>query len=186
MLADLLLPLAVIAIAEIGDKTQLAMMSMAARYGHTLQIFFGAMVASALVDGSAVVFGSYVARFIPVNVLLVASGLIFVAVGVFTLIRREEESVKMKGRKSVFLMAFSLFFVSEFGDKSQVAAFLFGANYNVFLAFLGAVAGIAIVLSLMLLIGKLIRRRLNEKIVRIASSLLFLILGVLTLAKALA
>ena len=184
MLPDFFIPLATIAVAEIGDKTQIAMMALAARYRHALQIFMGAIVASVFVDGSAVVAGAFVAEHIPKGAVLAVSGILFIIFGIFTLAKKEDErKVRPAGRKSVFIMAFSLFFVSEFGDKSQVAALLFGANYNMLLAFLGTISGIAIILAAMLLLGRFISRHLNEKALRIFSSLLFIAVGVATLVK---
>ncbi|HLD96964.1 MAG TPA: TMEM165/GDT1 family protein, partial [Candidatus Nanoarchaeia archaeon] len=91
MLQDFLVPFATIAIAEIGDKTQLAMMAMAARYKHTLQIFIGAMAASAIVDGSAVVLGNYASRYVPKTPVTIAAGVLFILFGVHTLLKKEEK-----------------------------------------------------------------------------------------------
>src|SRR3989338_5489952 len=182
MLQDFLVPFATIAIAEIGDKTQLAMMAMAARYKHTLQIFIGAMAASAIVDGSAVVLGNYASRYVQKTPVTIAAGVLFILFGVYTLLKKEEkESEKGNGKKSMLAAAFLLFFVSEFGDKSQLAALLLGTQYNLPLALSGALTGIAAVLIVMLHIGKFVSRHLNEKVIRLLSALLFISIGLLTL-----
>src|SRR3989338_3136837 len=98
MLADFLMPFATIALAEIGDKTQLAMMAMAPRYKHTMQIFLGAMAASAVVDGSAVALGNYASRYVPKAPVSIAAGVLFVIFGIYTLLRKEESaSAKAQG-----------------------------------------------------------------------------------------
>ena len=79
--------------------------------------------------------------------------------------------------------AFLLFFVSEFGDKSQLAALLLGTQYNLPLALSGALTGIAAVLIVMLHIGKFVSRHLNEKVIRLLSALLFISIGLLTLLR---
>ena len=161
------MPFATIAIAEIGDKTQLAMMAMAARYKHTLQIFIGAMAASAIVDGSAVVLGNYASRYVPKTPVTIAAGVLFILFGVYTLLKKEEkESEKGNGKKSML-----------------AAAFLLGTQYNLPLALSGALTGIAAVLIVMLHIGKFVSRHLNEKVIRLLSALLFISIGLLTLLR---
>ncbi len=188
MLQDFLIPFVTIAVAEIGDKTQLAMMAMAARYRHTMQIFLGAMAASAIVDGSAVALGNYASRYVPKTPVSIAAGVLFVIFGIYTLLRKEEnESAKAKGmtKRSVLIAAFILFFFSEFGDKSQFAALLFGTQYNLLLSLLGALSGIAVVLAVMLNAGKFISRHLSEEAIQAASALLFIGIGLFTLLRAL-
>lgn len=191
MLQDFLVPMATIAVAEIGDKTQLAMMAMAARYGHTMQIFLGAMAASAVVDGSAVALGNYVSKYIPKTPVTIAAGIIFVLFGIYTLLRKEGKEGEKNGKaaaatkKSILIAAFILFFVSEFGDKSQFAALLFGTQYNLLLALLGALTGIAAVLIVMMFTGKFVSKHLNEKTVRLLSALLFIGIGLFTLLRTL-
>ncbi|MBI3037359.1 TMEM165/GDT1 family protein [Candidatus Woesearchaeota archaeon] len=186
MIQDFLIPFVTIAVAEIGDKTQLAMMAMAARHRHTTQIFLGAIAASAIVDGSAVVLGSYISRYIPKVPVAVAAAVIFMAFGIYTLLRKEEEKKpRLLSKRSVLIAAFVLFFVSEFGDKSQFAALLFGTQYNLLLALFGALAGIAAVLVIMLSIGKYVSKHLSEKTIRLLSGLLFIGIGLFTLLRAL-
>lgn len=184
VLQDFLIPFLTIAVAEMGDKTQLAMMALAAKYKHTLQIFLGAMAASAIVDGSAVVAGSYIARYLDRNIVAMIAGALFILFGLYFLLKKEEEKAAAVSKRSVFLAAFALFFVSEFGDKSQFAALLFGAQYNIALTVLGTLAGIASVLVIMLLAGRFVHKHLSEKAVRLGSSLLFIAIGLLTLAAA--
>lgn len=186
MIQDFLIPFATIALAEMGDKTQLAMMAMAARYRHTMQIFLGAMLASVIVDGSAVVLGGYISKFVPRTPIAVAAGVMFVLFGIYSLLAKEQEQVKIAAvtKRSVLIAAFALFFFSEFGDKSQLAALLFGTQYNLLLALLGALAGIAAVLVIMLRIGKYVSKNLSEKTIRLLSALLFIGIGLVTLLKA--
>ncbi|MBI2145448.1 TMEM165/GDT1 family protein [Candidatus Woesearchaeota archaeon] len=187
MLQDFLIPFITIALAEMGDKTQLAMMGMAARYKHTMQIFIGAMLASAVVDGSAVLLGNYISKYIPKTPISVAAAVTFIGFGIFTLARKEKaEKSPEISKKAILAAAFTLFFVSEFGDKSQLAALLFGTQYNLLLTIAGTLSAIGVLLILMLSIGKYLSRKLNQNTVRITSGLLFIGIGIATLAKALA
>lgn len=180
------MPFVTIAFAEMGDKTQLAMMAMAARHKRTMQIFLGAIAASAIVDGSAVVLGSYISKYLPRTAVSVAAGAIFILFGIYSLMSGKGEKEKVAaGKKSILLAAFLLFFVSEFGDKSQLAALLFGTQYNMLLAVLGTLVAIAALLAIMLHAGRYLGRRLNEKAVKILSALLFIGIGLFTLLGAL-
>lgn len=185
MMQDFLIPFATIAIAEMGDKTQLAMMALAARHRHTLQIFMGAMAASAVVDGSAVALGSIISRYIPRNAVSVAAGIVFIAFGMLTLVKKEEKGrARLLSKKALFIVAFMLFFVSEFGDKSQFAALLFGAQYNLLLAILGTLTAIGLLLIVMLNVGKYVSRKIDERKITILSAALFIGLGAYFLVKA--
>ena len=88
MIADFLVPFVTIAVAELGDKTQIAMMAFAARHRHTLQIFLGAMAASLIVDGSAVLLGAYVFVYLPKVLLSPVAFTIFILFGIYTLLKR--------------------------------------------------------------------------------------------------
>ena len=187
MIQDFLIPFATIALAEMGDKTQLAMMALAAKHRHTMQIFLGAMLASVIVDGSAVALGNYFSKYMPRAPVSIAAGTLFILFGIYSLLTKEQEQGKTAAvtKRSVFFAAFALFFVSEFGDKSQLAALLFGTQYNLLLSLLGALAGIAAVLVIMLRIGKYVSKHLSEKTIRLLSSLLFIGIGLFTLLRAL-
>lgn len=187
MIQDFLIPFATIALAEMGDKTQLAMMALAAKYRHTMQIFLGAMLASVIVDGSAVALGSYFSKYLPTKAVSIAAGTLFILFGIYSLLAKEEEGGKIAvvSKRSVFIAAFALFFVSEFGDKSQLAALLFGTQYNLLLTILGTLMAIAVLLALMLATGRYIRAHINEKKIKLLSSALFILIGLFTLLRAL-
>ncbi|MBI2137891.1 TMEM165/GDT1 family protein [Candidatus Woesearchaeota archaeon] len=187
MFQDFFVPMLAMALAEIGDKTQLAMLALAMRHRHVFHIFAGAMAASALVDGSAVVLGTFVASYFEHSFISVFSGFLFVFFGLWMFFRREKEDNKhlQLGRRSVLFAAFALFFVSEFGDKSQFAALLFGVRYDLLFAVLGSLAGIAVVLSVMLAFGRFIGSRVDERLVRLGASVLFVAVGFFTVAEAL-
>lgn len=179
------MPFATIALAEMGDKTQLAMMALAAKHKHMLQIFLGAMAASIITDGSAVALGNYATKYVPVAAVSVAAGAIFILFGIYSLIARDKKEEKAgMAKSSVLMAAFMLFFISELGDKTQFTALLFGTQYGILLALFGVLAAMALMIGLALVAGKFIHAHLNEKAVRVMSSALFIIIGLFTLAKA--
>ena len=75
-----------IAIAELGDKTQLAIIALSAKYGSPVQIFLGAMLAFALLTALGVVFGKIISRYISARYVKIGASLIFIAFGVFFLL----------------------------------------------------------------------------------------------------
>ena len=187
MLADILVPFATIALAEMGDKTQLAVFALATRHKHHLQIFLGSALASILADGSAVVLGSYLAKYVPRTQVTVAAGVLFISFGLYSLLKRGDgtEKAAHMSKHSVFIAAFLLFFLSEFGDKTQLTALLFGTQYNLFLTLIGVLSAMATLIALALLAGKLVKDRVNEKIIHTLSAVLFIVIGLFTLLKVL-
>jgi Ca2+/H+ antiporter, TMEM165/GDT1 family len=163
-------------IAEFGDKTQLVSLSMASRYP-PLQVLAGAMVALALVLGLAVGIGGLVAAFIPDVVIAIASGIFFIIMGLFTLIRRDEAPVQRPG-KAGFYQTLILVFLAEMGDKTQMAAMLLSANFGRPLAvFAGAMAAMFINHALAIFLGRRYFSRINPRLLKQGTAFLFMIIG---------
>jgi Ca2+/H+ antiporter, TMEM165/GDT1 family len=183
MLQDFFVPFVTIALAELGDKTQLAMMSLATRNRHLLSLFLGATTAAVIVDGSAVFLGRYLANHIPKTAVSVTAAIIFIAFGIFSLISKEGTQKKEITKKSAFATAFLLFFISELGDKTQLAALLFGTQYNLILTTLGVILAMSLLIFMALAAGRFIKEHLNETAVKITSASLFIGIGLFMLAK---
>jgi Ca2+/H+ antiporter, TMEM165/GDT1 family len=185
MLQDFFVPFIAISIAELGDKTQLAMMSLATRNKHILQLFLGATTAAVIVDGSAVLIGGYIADYIPKITVSIAAAIIFIVFGILSLISKDETQKKEITKKSAFATAFLLFFISELGDKTQLTAILFGTQYNLVLTALGVITAMALLILMAILAGSFVKHHLNEKVVKIASAVIFIAMGLFLLTKSL-
>jgi putative Ca2+/H+ antiporter (TMEM165/GDT1 family) len=112
-----------ISLAEIGDKSQLVCMTLAARH-RTAPVVLGASVAFALLNLAAVLFGAAVARWVPEYVVGGAVVLLFTAFGLRASLTKEEVHEAAAVRKSahgIFVTTFLLIFAAEFGDKTQLA-----------------------------------------------------------------
>ncbi len=113
----------VIALAELGDKSQLVCMTMAARH-RGVPVVFGAVVAFALLNLLAVLFGAAVAAWLPTWVVSAAVAILFAFFGIHALRyaeEDEEESLQEKTSRGALATTFMLIFLAEFGDKTQIA-----------------------------------------------------------------
>lgn len=109
--------------AEIGDKSQLVCMTLAARH-RGLPVVLGASAAFALLNLAAVLFGAALARWVPETVVGATVAVLFAGFGLRALFAQEEDEdagLKEKSGHGVFVTAFLLIFVAEFGDKTQLA-----------------------------------------------------------------
>ena len=88
IIEDIILPLTVIALAELGDKTQISILLLSSKTKKHVQLLLGIILAFLIVDGVAVAFGSWITNVIPYNVLNVVSGAVFILFGFFMLLKR--------------------------------------------------------------------------------------------------
>lgn len=164
-------------VAEFGDKTQLVSLTMASRYP-PLQVLSGAMVALALVLGLAVGVGGLVAAYIPAVVIAVVSGIFFIIMGLFTLVRREEAEPDNRSGKAGFYQTLVLVFLAEMGDKTQMAAMLLSANFGRPLAvFAGAMVAMFLNHTLAILLGRRYFSRINPRLLKQGTAFLFMVIG---------
>ena len=177
--------LAIIGLAELGDKTQLLTFGFATKYPFW-KVIAAVACATAVLMGIAVGFGEIIGKFIPPFYLQLSAGLIFLAFGLWTLWGREERE---KGEEegvggNPFWIVFVAFFIAELGDKTQLATLTLSAQYGAPLAvWLGATLAMIAVNVLSVLAGRWLSRHLPEKLIRYLGAAVFLIFGVATLAE---
>src|SRR5690606_11789295 len=121
----------VVALAEIGDKTQLLAFILAARFKRPVPIILGILVATLLNHGLAGALGAWITSVLSPDVLRWVLGLGFIAMAIWTLIpdEIEEEETKVAARLGVFGATLLTFFLAEMGDKTQLATVALAANY---------------------------------------------------------
>ncbi len=167
-------------VAEFGDKTQLVSLSMAGRYP-PLQVLGGAMTGMALVMGLAVAAGGLVASYIPTAVITAASGIFFIIMGIFTLLRRESDRGPAVGRSGFYQTA-ALVFLAELGDKTQMAALLLSAHFSEPAAvFAGAMAAMFLNHALAVFLGGRLLTRVPPPLLKGVTASLFIGIGLLML-----
>lgn len=183
-LIPLLSSFAVVALAEFGDKTQIAIISLSAKH-KPKSVFAGGLLAFAIIDGVLALIGGSIASRFPTFWINLASGVLFLIVGVYTLISKRDMTFKIKDRSNIVATSFLLVAVLEFGDKTQLAVVTLAAEYNAPIqVFAGVMLAFALLTGLAAAFGTVLCRYLSERYIRIGSGLLFLFFGALFLLDA--
>lgn len=181
----LLTSTAVVALAEMGDKTQLLAIVLAARFRRPVPIILGILFATLANHALAALVGQQVASILDGEWFryLVAFG--FIAMAVWTLIpdKLEEEREK-PARFGAFLTTLVAFFLVEMGDKTQIATIALGARFESVLAVTaGTTLGMMIANAPAVVLGEALVKRIPLGLMRIVAALLFLAMGLWLLVE---
>lgn len=187
MIQAFLASIAVVALAEIGDKTMLLAIVLAARLRKPWPIVTGIFAATILNHTLAALVGSQVAGLVDAAWFRIAVALGFVGMGLWTLVPDKlDDDGGFKDRGSVFLTTTVAFFLVEMGDKTQVATIALGAQYHsVFVVAMGTTIGMMIANVPAVFLGEELVKRVSLQATRIAAALLFVALGLWQLAEGL-
>lgn len=179
-----------VAIAEIGDKTQLLALVLAARFGKPLSIIAGILVATLANHALAAFAGSLAASWLDVRTMTWILALSFLAMAVWTLIPDKLEEGEAQPRVSstgAFVATAISFFLVEMGDKTQLATVALGARYHdIFSVTAGTTLGMMIANAPAVLLGEAALKIAPLKLVRLTAAALFAVLGLIALWGALA
>ncbi|MBW8754461.1 MAG: TMEM165/GDT1 family protein [Sphingomonadales bacterium] len=176
---------AVVALAEIGDKTMLLAIVLAAKLRAPWQILAGIFCATIVNHALAALVGSEVAGLLNAPWFRLAVALGFIAMAAWTLIPDQlgENEEGFKRRGNAFLTTLVSFFLVEMGDKTQVATIALGAQYhNVLAVAAGTTLGMMLANGPAVFLGEELVKRISLKATRTAAALLFLALGLWQLA----
>lgn len=177
----------VVAVAEIGDKTQLLAIVLAAKFRRPWPIVLGILAATLLNHAAAAILGFAVARFLsgPLFQILVGAG--FVAMALWALIPdKEDEDAAAATHGGVFLTTLVAFFLVEIGDKTQIATTLLAARFQeVVLVTAGTTLGMMLANVPAVFLGEAATRVVPLKYVRVGAAVLFGLIGVWVLLAAL-
>jgi len=170
------------AAAEFGDKTQLGLIVLAASLRRPRSIFLGMITGFAFVAGLGVLAGQALLSIIPMSTLVIASGLVFIAVG-FLILKVDVSASTPKGRSSNPFQAASLMIVlTELGDKTQIITVALAARFAQPIAvFSGVLVALVMVDGLSIALAGRLDERLPTDKVKKASAIIFIVLGILTL-----
>ncbi len=181
MLQDIAIPFISIALAELGDKSQLLIFLLAARTKRHLQLLIGAILGFIIVDGFAIVIGSWVVNIIPAFWIKIMTGIIFIILGVLMLMAKKEESEKKTEVKNPFLASFLMILMAEWGDKTQIASALFATKYNSFSVFLGVIGALTILSTSAIYVGKFIAHKIKPTVTTKVAGTIFIVVGIISL-----
>lgn len=176
---SLLSSFSLVALSEMGDKTQLLAFSLAARFKAPGPILAGILVATVLNHALASTAGAWVAGQVPPRMLATALGLLFIAFGLWTLKPDEHEDEGKAHRFGPFLTTTVVFFLAEMGDKTQLATVALAARFqSAFWVTLGTTAGMMLSDGLAVLVGEKLGERIPMKPVRWVAASIFIAFGI--------
>jgi len=167
-------------LAEIAEKTILITLSLAGQVKRK-NLIIGILLFSILIMIIPIAIGAYLDRIFPLGTLSLASGIIFIIIGVFQLIsgKEEEEEKEIKFKVNEVIKVFLILSLAELGDKTQIATFsLSVALPNAFLIWLGATLGIFLPNLIVAIVGSEFLKKINQNIVKVITSSLFLLVGI--------
>lgn len=176
----------IVALAEIGDKTQLLAFILAAKYRKPIPIIAGILAATLVNHAFAGALGAWITSLLPPESLRWILGLSFIVMAAWILIpdKFDEDEAKL-ARYGVFVTTLIAFFLAEMGDKTQVATVALAAQYQAFLSVVaGTTLGMLIANVPAVLLGDRIASRMPVRLVHASAAAIFAVLGMATLLGA--
>ncbi|MEY2633828.1 MAG: hypothetical protein RIR00_2482 [Pseudomonadota bacterium] len=175
---------ALVALAEIGDKTQLLSFVLAARLRRPGTIIAGILVATLANHALAAWAGNWLASLISPDSLRWGVGVLFIAFGIWTLQPDELDDQPETGRHGAFLTTLIAFFLAEMGDKTQFATITLAARFDdLSWVIAGTTLGMMLANVPAVLFGQKLADRLPLKLTRMAAAAVFVLTGALTLLQ---
>lgn len=171
------MPFASVFLAEFGDKSQFALFLLSAKTKKHARLLLGAFLAFLFVDGAAVLAGDYVLNIIPLQIVRTAAGMIFIALGLFYLLKNQRQKKEELRLASPLYSGFAVVFFSEWGDKTQVAAALFATQFSPLLVLAGVLSSLFLISCLAVYAGRFVHKRINTGLMNRISGVIFLVIG---------
>jgi putative Ca2+/H+ antiporter (TMEM165/GDT1 family) len=187
ILAPFFTSAAVVAVGEIGDKTQLLAIVLAAKFKRPVPIILGVLCATLLNHAMASTLGFYAAAWLAGATFRIAVGVAFLAMAGWALIPdKMDDELKTVSRGGVFLTTLLTFFVVEIGDKTQIATTLLAARFHqISLVTAGTTLGMMIADVPAVFMGEAVTRVVPLRVVRLAAAGIFGMIGAWALLDAL-
>ncbi|MEO8170193.1 MAG: TMEM165/GDT1 family protein [Oxalobacteraceae bacterium] len=176
----------IVALAEVGDKTQILAFILAAKYKKPVPIVLGILVATLANHGFAGALGAWITTLMGPQTLRWVLGISFIAMAIWTLIpdKFDEGDAKF-ARFGVFGTTLVAFFLAEMGDKTQVATIALAAQYQaLYTVVAGTTLGMMIANVPAVFLGNRIAEKMPARLVHMIAAAIFALLGVATLLGA--
>lgn len=177
----------VVALAEIGDKTQLLAFILAARFKKPVPIVLGILAATLVNHGLAGALGAWITSVVSPDIMRWVLGLSFIGMAIWTLIpdKIEEDETQVAHKLGVFGATLVTFFLAEMGDKTQLATVALAAHYGQPLwVVAGTTLGMLIADVPAVFVGNRFAEKIPMKLVHGIAAAIFAVMGLLTLFKA--
>ncbi len=181
---SLLISTGVVALAEIGDKTQLLAFILAARFKKPVPIILGILLATIVNHGLAGAVGAWITATVSPEILRWVLGLSFIAMAAWTMIPDtiEDEETQVARKFGVFGATLITFFLAEMGDKTQLATVALAAHYaQPVLVVIGTTLGMLLADVPAVFIGDRLGAKIPMKLVHSVAAAIFAVLGLATL-----
>ena len=187
MIETLLISLATVGVAELGDKTQLLVLMLARRFQRPVAVGLGLVAALALSNVIAALFGRWVDALLPDALLAWLVGGLFIAIGVWTAFGDDEDddenAASISGRR-VAASVFLIFMLAELGDKSQLTTVGLSASLTGWWPVaVGATLGASLVNLPVLWIGHTLQSPWLARVFRWGGAVLFVVIGAIVIAR---
>jgi Ca2+/H+ antiporter, TMEM165/GDT1 family len=183
----LLISTGVVALAEIGDKTQLLAFILAARFKRPVPIIAGILCATIVNHGLAGALGAWITTTVSPDILRWILGASFIGMAVWTMIpdKIEEEETQVARKFGVFGATLIAFFLAEMGDKTQIATVAMAAHYaNPVMVVVGTTLGMLLADVPAVFIGDKLASKIPMRLVHSIAAAIFAVLGAATLLGA--
>ncbi|MET8000903.1 TMEM165/GDT1 family protein [Nonomuraea glycinis] len=180
--------LAVIFVAELGDKSQLMAMTFATRF-KTWPVIAGITIATTAVHLVSVAVGGLIGDALPTTAISVVAGLAFLGFAAWTLrgdelTDEEAEKAKRTTRNAIIAVTVA-FFLAELGDKTMLATITLATQHGWLGTWIGSTVGMVAADALAIVVGRMLGKHLPEKAIRYGAAAAFAIFGIVLLVDAL-
>ena len=182
----LLISTGVVALAEIGDKTQLLAFILAARFKKPVPIILGILCATIVNHSLAGALGAWITTVVSPEVMRWILGISFIGMAIWTMIpdKIEEEETQVAKKWGVFGATLITFFLAEMGDKTQIATVALAAHYAApMMVVIGTTLGMLIADVPAVFVANKFAEKIPMKLVHSIAASIFLVMGLLTLFK---
>jgi len=183
MLQELFRAFSLVFVAEMGDKTQIIAMTFATQYKVT-QVLLGVLLGVVLNHGIAILLGSALTNIIPMDIIQVLAGVLFLIFGFISLSTKQEEEDEKSNKKSLGPVATVAlaFFIGELGDKTQLTALALSTDsLYPLVTLMGTTLAMLATSSLGIYVGSKIGDKIPEATINITSSIVFVFFGFIKL-----
>lgn len=185
---EFLISTSIVALAEMGDKTQLLALLLSARFRKPIPILIAILLATLINHGISAVLGQWITTVLSPEILVCVLAAGFIGMAFWMLIPDklddETDSINKWQKFGVFGATFILFFLAEIGDKTQIATVALAARYDsIFWVMLGTTIGMMIANAPAVFIGNKLAERLPISLIHKIGAAIFLIVGISTLIQ---